>query len=217
MMNCREFQDLVHDLAREASLDAATIETALAHAEVCRACDTLLQEAESLHLGLRSLAARHATEGASAHVEEALLGRLAHRRAPVWHAAGQRVGPRGTWLTSVAGVAAAAALLVSIMVRGDVSQFGNSSEPQIVAAADAAYESDTDFSLEENTADSFISLSPAFDAESLDEGTVVRVVLSDSALESFGLPSSEVGRGQVEADLVVAGDGVPRAIRVVGW
>jgi hypothetical protein len=220
-MNCGQFHNLVHDLARNEPLDGDTIEAALNHAETCRACDTLMEEAESLHRGLHSLAAQHALEQAPARIEGALLEALGRqfrqsfgqRGAAARHAARQRK----FWLASVAGVAAAAILMVSLAYHRGTPQPGSVTQPQVEAATDPAYEIEADVPTEASVADSFVSLSPAFDSSSLDDDAVVRVALSDTALESFGVPASEIGHGEVVADLVVASDGTPQAIRVVGW
>jgi hypothetical protein len=88
MMNCEQFQNVMLDLARDAgdegreeTLDAATVKDALEHADTCRACDELLEEAEAISLALRELAVRHSSDQAPARVETALLRRLELRRA----------------------------------------------------------------------------------------------------------------------------------------
>jgi hypothetical protein len=68
---------------------------------------------------------------------------------------------------------------------------------------------------------SFVPLSQTFDPASVDDDTVVRVVLSRAALGHFGLHVDSVAtdheEDQVVADLVLTNDGTPQAIRVVGW
>jgi hypothetical protein len=223
-MNCEQFQNLVHDLARNEPLDSNTIDAALSHAETCRACDALMDEAESLHHGLHSLAAQRASDQASARIEEALLEAFEQQFRPssgLRGAMGRRVGARrGFWLASAAGVAAAAILFVSMAFHRGTPQPGSvthAAQTQVETAADPAYEIGTDAPTEATVADSFVSLSPAFDSSSLDDDAVVRVVLSDAALESFGVPANEIGHGEVVADLVVASDGMPQAIRILGW
>jgi hypothetical protein len=50
----------------------------------------------------------------------------------------------------------------------------------------------------------------------IEDGAVVRVVLSRSALVSLGVSVADVGSSeQVPADLVVSADGTPEAIRLV--
>jgi hypothetical protein len=183
-----------------------------------------MEDAESLHQGLHSLAAQHVSEQAPARTEGTLLEAFGRQfdqqsrqpRAATGHAAIRR----RFWLASAAGVAAAAILFVSMAFHRGASQPGSVlqvTQPQVEAAADAAYEIETDAPTEASVADSFVSLSPAFDSSSLDDDAVVRVALSDAALESFGVPANEIGHGEVVADLVVASDGTPQAIHVVGW
>jgi hypothetical protein len=62
----------------------------------------------------------------------------------------------------------------------------------------------------------FIRLPYADDPGSLDNATVVRVVLTPATLASFGLPVTGIGSGEpVEADLAVSEDGTPQAVRLV--
>jgi hypothetical protein len=62
----------------------------------------------------------------------------------------------------------------------------------------------------------FVSLPYAADPATLENGAVVRVVLSRSALASLGLPVADVGvTEQVPADIVLSEDGAPQAIRLV--
>lgn len=226
-MDCAKFRNIVNDLLREEGLDAATMETALAHAESCNECNAMLEEAESLSASLRSLAARHSSDEAPPSVEKALLATFAQKRAP----APARAGAGRFWIAGVAGSAAAAVLLIFLLAHRGGTKPNSSAEPQTAAVApeaaavakaaaaatDSTYELDDDNPDYGNVADSFVPLSPEYDLSSLDDGTIVRVVLSQSAMESFGLPPSEAGNGQVVADLVITNDGIPRAIRVVGW
>jgi hypothetical protein len=77
------------------------------------------------------------------------------------------------------------------------------------------------FGDDEKSAGSFVPLSQTFDPASVDDDTVVRVVLSRAALDSFGLHLADDAKiqagSQVVADLIVTNDGTPQAIRVVGW
>jgi hypothetical protein len=164
-----------------------------------------------LRHGLEGLAARHAAEEAPPFVEAALLERVRRGRA-----APQRA--QKNWTAAAIGIAAAAILVAFLTVHPVATPVGAPDTQAFAGGATdgpAAYE---DVSTEANTADSFVLLSPAIDTTSLDEDTVVRVELSDAALESLGLPPSETTRrGPVIADLVVASDGVPQAIRLVSW
>ena len=68
-----------------------------------------------------------------------------------------------------------------------------------------------------NLTGAFVPLSETFDPSSLADASVVRVVLSRSALDSFGLHLGQAEDAQVVADLIVTNDGTPQAIHVVSW
>jgi hypothetical protein len=75
------------------------------------------------------------------------------------------------------------------------------------------------FGDDEQVAGSFVPLSQTFDPASVDDDTVVRVVLPRAALDGFGLHLADQAKDQADvvADLIVTHDGTPQAIRVVGW
>jgi hypothetical protein len=65
-------------------------------------------------------------------------------------------------------------------------------------------------------ATAFVPLPYADDPSALEGGSVVRVTLARSALESYGLPAEGMGAGdRVTADMIVSEDGTPQAIRLV--
>jgi hypothetical protein len=65
-------------------------------------------------------------------------------------------------------------------------------------------------------ATAFVSLPYADDPSALEGGSVVRVTLARSVLESYGLPAEGLGAGdRVTADMIVSEDGTPQAIRLV--
>ena len=69
---------------------------------------------------------------------------------------------------------------------------------------------------ETEIAQNFTPLPYADDPSMMEGGSVVRVILSRSALASLGMPLSGVeNREQISADLVVSADGTPEAIRFV--
>jgi hypothetical protein len=219
MMSCEEFERIAQAWARDEGLDVAIMEGALSHADSCESCDSLLEEAESLTGDLRALAARHAAEAAPLRVETALLHAFRRRQEPAASASNV-----GRWSAGAAGVAAAIILVLALTGRpkvlwhaagratvrqsdqtGRVSGTAGSSAAQIATADD------------EEGADSFVPLSGTFDLASLNENPIVRVVLSGEDLESLGLPVGDSGDEQVVADLILANDGTPQAIRVVSW
>src|SRR5262245_39588410 len=72
-MNCREFEDIVNDLARAKMIDAASRAAGTAHAENCGRCATRLADELALSAGLKSLTVSDEGRAAPASVEAALL------------------------------------------------------------------------------------------------------------------------------------------------
>ncbi|HEY0702031.1 MAG TPA: hypothetical protein VGD60_04620 [Candidatus Acidoferrales bacterium] len=65
-------------------------------------------------------------------------------------------------------------------------------------------------------ATAYVPLPYADDPSALEGGSVVRVTLGRSTLESYGLPVDGLGAGdRVTADMIVSEDGTPQAIRLV--
>src|SRR5690349_11924880 len=79
-MDCREFNDIVVELARSASLDVAVRGQALAHAAVCRACADRLAGQQQLSAGLAALASGATPGHATSRIEAALLEEFRARR-----------------------------------------------------------------------------------------------------------------------------------------
>jgi hypothetical protein len=222
MMNCEEFERIAQTLARDEGLDAATVEGALSHADSCEFCDAVLEEAELLNSDLRALAAHHAAEAAPTGVETALLLAFRQQREP----AASVSHLRWRWYAGIAGAAAAIVLALTLngglkalwypagvtqsgLPHRESGALGSSSVPQ------PAFQSAT--AGDQEGADSFVPLSGTFDLASWSEDPIVRVVLSGEDLESLGLPVGDSGDEQVVADLIIANDGTPQAIRVVSW
>jgi hypothetical protein len=220
MMNCEQFRALLPDLARDVTaggrdelLDAGAVKEALEHADACGSCDELLEEAESVTSSLRALAAADSERQAPARVEKNLLRVLEVRRSLAMHSSYQR---RFT-LAGAAGVVAVALLGISLVWRAGTPAVVPMA-PALSASATPADQSHwlSGFGDEEKTTNSFVPLSQTFDPASVDDDTVVRVVLSRAALDKFGLHMESGGSEQVVADLIVTNDGTPQAIRVVG-
>jgi hypothetical protein len=89
-------------------------------------------------------------------------------------------------------------------------------EPQLQANASSTTGSAANSAEDAEFAEDFTPLPYADDPSMQEGGAVVRVILSRSALESFGVVVSDVGSSErVPADLVVSADGTPEAIRLV--
>src|SRR5262245_15272956 len=108
-MNCKEFEDIVYDLAGAKMIDAASRDAGLAHAEICERCASRLADERSLSAGLKSLLLSDEEKSAPDKVESALLEAFRAqspnrdaRRAPV---------RAGLWPRKA--LAAAAAVLIA--------------------------------------------------------------------------------------------------------
>ena len=72
-MNCKNFENVVNDLARNQMMDALSRERALEHARDCAQCAARLADEQTLTQGLRALSVQAAKVEAPAKVEAALL------------------------------------------------------------------------------------------------------------------------------------------------
>jgi hypothetical protein len=239
-MNCEQFQDIYQDLARNEWLDVATIKDALEHADTCATCDDLLQEAEALSASLRSLSSFDASRQAAPQIENNVLDAFSAKKSSAFRQSNLRL----MTVASLTCIAAAALFVLLLMHHkatsgpvesrpssptansnngrqeaslGESGTLLNDSGTPEVAQSDAL----SAFESEDEGAGSFVPLTKSFDPASLDGGAVVRVEMSPSALQQFGLSSnrgglsSAQGNGNVLADMVVASDGTPQAIRLV--
>jgi len=196
---------------------------ALQHAASCPFCSERLAAERAVSEQLRLLADAESVHLASPGCEATLLAAFRNER-------GSEVRAR-RWIFAMAGSLAAAllillgaALLVSrdsgslvravlaklpeIGARRHVSGAGAGLE-QGAAATDAANEG------EEEVTD-FYAFYPGADPASVDSGALVRVRVPSSELEAFGLPVAQGREDEwVNADVLVAEDGSPQAIRFV--
>jgi len=211
ILDCVRFEEVLPDLDRPGTPGAGLRESALAHAESCGRCARLLTESESLDFSLHSLAVRDAFREAPSRVEAALLKRF---RLEKGLAARRRLQCQ----LSLLGAAAAMLLVVGLsfhqrrLALPSLHSSAPSAVPspqQPVGAPDATYVADDD------GAGAFIPLPYADDLDA-EGGTIVRVILSRSALASLGMPDAALeASDQVPADLIVSQDGTPQAIRFV--
>ena len=211
-MDCSQFEEVLHDLDRPGTRGLALREVALAHAESCSRCAQLMTDAESLDFSLQTIALREAHLEAPPRIEAHLL-----KEFRVHNAAASR--RRMQRRLAALGIAAAILLALGVSLRhGSASHGKTASETSANGAA--ALVSPVEVA-ENRLPDSpdetaFVSLPYAADPATLENGAVVRVVLSRSALASLGLPVADVGATeQVPADIVLSEDGAPQAIRLV--
>ncbi len=237
-MDCARFEELVHDLDRPGTEGFARREAALTHAESCSRCAILVMQSESLDVALQALSKRESGTKASPLVAATLmeefqrhkfasLGRRVSRQVAVIGAAAAVLLAVGFWLHFSRSQAPQSAIneqpSASIASSPAPAQVpANSAQPSAPAAASStvpnAPANVQRASLEAESQDgaAFIRLPYADDSGSLDDDTVVRVVLTPATLASFGLPVTGLGSGEpVQADLAVSQDGTPQAVRLV--
>lgn len=225
-MDCGKFEEVVHDLDRPGTRGLELRETALVHAESCGRCARLMTEAESLDFSLQTLAVHDASLQAPPRVEASLMREFHLRKA----ASSRR---RMQWRMAALGAAAAVLLALGISLRHSgtsdaktqIANSVSSSESAEVGtkvsgtspgAVEVAENQSADSEAAAENATAFVSLPYATDPETLEGGSVVRVLLSRSALASLGLPVANMGvTEQIPADIVLSEDGAPQAIRLV--
>jgi len=122
-MNCREFEDIVNDLARAKMINAAMREVGLAHAEICGRCAARLADERALSAGLKSLAASDEGKIAPDSVESVLLEAF-RAQAPNLIARSSQVQSR-SWPRGA--LAAAATILIAF---GFIVYLAIQNEPQ---------------------------------------------------------------------------------------
>jgi hypothetical protein len=218
-MDCAQFEEIVHDLDRPGTQGLAVRDAALIHAESCDRCARLMTEAESLDFSLQLLGTRDVDLEAPPRVEAALLQEFRRHQME----ASRKSIP---WRLAALGAAAAVLLAFGLLLRREVNPVHRgSSTAQIAlskavlptAAPDAsAGETDQNQNDDSEYATAYVPLPGASDPATLEGGSIVRVVLSRSALLSLGLPVTDAGAGdRIPADLVLSEDGAPQAIRLV--
>jgi hypothetical protein len=236
-MDCAQFEDIVDELDRPGTRGAQLREIALIHAESCGRCAVLLSETESLDFALVKLADESERIVVPSRVNAALLQEFRRTKAI---SSKRRVQRR------IAAIGAAAALFLALgfslqRIYTPSRGLGGTSQANLAKSAPEADRSTTESprktvevrlgkksvashiapraSGEPNETEidqNFTRLPYADDPSMMEGGSVVRVILSRSALASFGVPLSDVeNREQIPADLVVSADGTPEAIRLV--
>jgi hypothetical protein len=229
IMDCAQFQEIVHELDRPETRGPELREAALIHAESCGRCAVLLTEAESLDFALVRIASESDRTTAPARLEGTLLQEFKRSKA--------RTSRRfAGWQVAAIGIAAALFLALGISLRhrttlpvgaeqaavnvsgpgtgGAAGEAAATVQAPIVAAGGTeATAGDSD---ETELAQDFTPLPYADDPSMIEGGAVVRVVLSRTALASLGVSTEGMENSeQIPADLVVSPDGTPEAIRLV--
>jgi hypothetical protein len=232
-MDCGQFRKVVGELDRSSG-EVELSEEALLHAESCNSCAALLTETESLDFALRRIAGEASRSAAPPRVEAALLQEFRRTHATSAHGRLQR-------RTAAFGVAAALLLAAGLALRHrsvPISEPARAIEIGLQAGAGPSQRNEipaqniplnaepvkpgngavpsSQSTGKTEVAQEFTPLPYADDPSMIEGGAVVRVIMSRSALASFGVPLSGVeGRERFPADLVVSADGTPEAIRLV--
>ena len=230
-MNCRECEPLIVESARyfrsagprapEDRKRRAEISAALEHAASCPSCADRLHDERDLTLDLRDLAAASADAAPSLGCEAILMAAYRTER-------GREVRAR-RWIFAVSGAMVAslvvllgAALLLSRESGNLVDSMASrlSGRPARAVsdanASDAAVLSAENVDAEQEDVTDFVSFYPGADTSTVDAGALVRVRVPSSALSSFGVNMAQAREEEwVNADLLVAEDGSPVAIRFV--
>jgi hypothetical protein len=238
-MNCREYDNIIHDLAHPEVISGDIRAKAFEHIEECARCKARLSDIRSLEKALGLLAEAASSEPSPAYLEQILRsefrerqrGKKSSRPFPVWVAMG-----------------AAAALLLSLGVMSRLPIFHSEKESPIVAVVPQPAKAGSDVpdkqmlkpadklppapknhrqirprvpsrgSEGEEFVTRFYALPYAGDSGRNLSGEIVRVSLRGSALPAIGFPvtlSGDRAAEQITADLLLGENGLPLAIRFV--
>jgi hypothetical protein len=229
-MNCKQFEELAHEIAAGKLADAALLRDAREHADSCSHCETLFAEARALQTSLNALRDHDRLAQAPVRLETSL--RAAFVRA---HTRTALPRPARPW-AAVAGTAAVM-LFAALLAAYYLPRWLNLPEQQDPVAVSPAPPAPanvrpvesapnaTNLNVARNrprrpreseTLSDFVPLPYADDLSTIDYGVVVRYQLSRSALAWLGLstPISDSGE-MIVADLFVNQSGTPQAIRFV--
>jgi hypothetical protein len=233
-IDCAQFEEIVHELERPETRGPELREAALIHAESCGRCAVLLTETESLDFALTRIADEAERNAIPARMEVSLLQEFRRVKAESTRRRVERqfvaVGSAAALFLAL-GVTlrhhsatlkapeAGTQATVNVPAPGpDAAASGVQRNGQIQPTTQrkTAKAVTDDPSDELELAENFTPLPYADDPSMIEDGAVVRVVLSRSALVSLGVSVADVGSSeQVPADLVVSADGTPEAIRLV--
>lgn len=230
-MNCKQFEDLAHEIAAGKVADEVLLRDATEHAAACNRCGELLAEARTLQSSLSALCDHDRAAGAPAHMESNLRAAFlrAHKEAVPQRAA-------RPWI-AVAGIAAVLMFAVLLVAHYFPRFLNRGAQPNPVAVSptppapevahpvkvapqainkDVARHHPRRQPQESETKSDFVRLPYADDPSTIEYGIVVRYQLPRSALAWLGLdaPISETG-DLIVADLFLNQSGMPQAIRFV--
>lgn len=135
-MNCRGFETIAGDLARDCLMDADQREKALAHSASCESCASRLADERALTDGLRFVA-KISNEEAPARVAAALLAAFRQDRVATLASAPSRTAGR-RWLYAAASVAAVAFIVTLLALMASRTKDSQQPAPQKAANPNAS-------------------------------------------------------------------------------
>jgi len=230
-MNCKDFESIIHELVSRRVADKTKQLEALEHAGHCLWCALRLDEETKLTGRLKAFAGTLQGQRAPVRVEQALVQAFRERNArakvPVLGLVGRRVWRGLSWGLVFAATVAMAWIVIlqwprlhphstnpGTQIVGVNLQRQNSGEQvaphgnlERVALDESASGLPTDF----------IPLGTCEDSQCMEEATIVRMALPPDALLAlgFGVDTDPATEEFVQADVALASDGVPFAIRFV--
>ena len=219
-MNCREFESVSRDLARNQGISEDVCQKALAHVEFCARCRERLDDERTLSARLHLLAASMERERAPVELETILISTYRQRISsdrPSLSVPSQSFSPwvwrTGRSLMEVAAVILLCAVSLQLLLTLPPSLLPTYTEEP--AKGPVVTPRGVQSPLVELTTD-FIPLVPCLGLDCFEGGQLVRVAMPRLALIFLGLPMNEqLAQEPVTADVLIGGDGVARAIRFV--
>lgn len=228
-MTCRDFEELVRDLAANRATPSAASE-AVQHSASCAHCAERLEQEQHFTTALRAIASEEVS------VPPAIEGHLraAFRESLAKPARVRRAGLATVGIWAAAALAAAVALLFVGLGRRhtappEVAAVQPNVEPEKPAQLTQSRQVPAEVPIRRVRTTSRSRRRPAADrtvvtdffplaygAQLPSSGQIIRVKLPRSALLSFGVPVDAQALDQrVQADVLMGDDGLARAVRFV--
>jgi len=219
-MNCREFERVSRDMARNQGISEDVCQKALAHVEFCAHCRKRWDEERTLSARLHLLAASMERERAPVELETILISTYRQRMSSDRPSLSIRLQSSYLWvwrtgrsLMEVAAVILLFAVSLQLLLTLSPSLLPTYTEEP--ANGPVVTPRGVQSPLVELTTD-FIPLVPCLGLDCFEGGQLVRVAMPRLALIFLGLPMNEqLAQEPVTADVLIGGDGVARAIRFV--
>ena len=233
-MTCREFDELVHAVARMELLDVQAREAVLEHSGVCPHCAARMAEAIALADALDARGRQVREAQAPMRVESELVAafrahhrRMAWRRTIEWACSGRCRRDSSAFPVDGASAREKFTAARPAQTRADAVAQARSMHrakrripvqllPRMWAknlTAESAQDSSADGTY---TAADFVPIPYTGAIASDDAGMVVRVQMTRASLAQLGYPvADEPGEDLVRADVLVDEDGWPRGVKLV--